>query len=227
MGMGTHRRPLAVAHRAGNSLVALREAAALGADVIEVDVAAHLGRLEVRHARTAGPLLVDGWRIRRGWGRRLQLADVLAEAMTVAGAGTRLMLDLKGSDPRLGTAVAAAVHAVVPHRDLIVCGRHWPSLTAFDDVPYALVAFSAGTRSELAALLMAVHDPTRPPPAGACVHRSLLTTGVVGRLHERVDTVLTWPINDVKALDDALATGVDAVITDEAAILRRVLTTGR
>lgn len=217
------RRPLAVAHRAGNSLAALREAATLGADVIELDVAAHRGRLEVRHARTAGPLLVDGWRIRRGWGRRLQLADVLAEAADVAGPGTRLMLDLKGDDPRLGTAVAAAVHAEAPDRELIVCGRHWPSLAAFAEVPHALVAFSAGTRRELASLSALLADHARRSPDAACVHRSLLTTDGVRRLHEHVTTVLTWPVNDVAALDAATAAGADAVITDESAILRRVL----
>ena len=54
---------LAIAHRAGNSLAGLREANRLGADVIECDVHAYRGRLEVRHLKTAGPLpfLWDRW----------------------------------------------------------------------------------------------------------------------------------------------------------------------
>ena len=46
---------LAIAHRAGNSLTELRQAAALGVDAIECNVHER-GRLEVRHLKTAGPL---------------------------------------------------------------------------------------------------------------------------------------------------------------------------
>ena len=40
---------LAIAHRAGNSLMGLAIANDLGVDVIECDVHRHRGRLEVRH----------------------------------------------------------------------------------------------------------------------------------------------------------------------------------
>lgn len=215
-------RPLAVAHRAGNSLPALREAAALRADVLELDVQSHRGRLEVRHARTAGTLLLwDGWRVQPGWGRRLQLADVLAEALRVAGPATRLMLDLKGDDPRVGAAVVAAVHAVAPGRPVIVCGRHWPTLDPFLGVDDVQVLYSAGTRREVTALLAGLGTALRP--RGAVLHHSLLTRTTAARLHGELELLLTWPINDDASLDRALQAGADGVITDERRILERVL----
>ena len=56
---------LAIAHRAGNSLDGLHQANLLDVDVVECDVHAHRGRLEVRHLKTAGPLpfLWDRWEL--------------------------------------------------------------------------------------------------------------------------------------------------------------------
>ena len=51
-------RPLAIAHRAGNHPELLLAAEDLGADVIELDVLRHQGRLEVGHHKTIGRLPV-------------------------------------------------------------------------------------------------------------------------------------------------------------------------
>ena len=50
-----NHRPLAIAHRGGNSLDEARAAIAYGADMLETDVWPHRGRLEVRHVKTIGP----------------------------------------------------------------------------------------------------------------------------------------------------------------------------
>jgi glycerophosphoryl diester phosphodiesterase len=47
---------LRVAHRAANDPDALAAAAAAGADLAEGDVHLRRGRLEVRHAKSLGPL---------------------------------------------------------------------------------------------------------------------------------------------------------------------------
>ena len=49
--------PLLIAHRAGNDPAHLRAAEAASADVIEADLHLWRGRLELRHLKTAGPLL--------------------------------------------------------------------------------------------------------------------------------------------------------------------------
>ncbi|MCU1689174.1 MAG: hypothetical protein JWN20_1102, partial [Jatrophihabitantaceae bacterium] len=91
-------RLLVVAHRAGNNPDALRAALAAGADVIEADVYAFRGRIEVRHARTLGPwsrrFEVDGRRP-----RLIPVTDprrTLGEIVRAAGPDASLMLDIKG-----------------------------------------------------------------------------------------------------------------------------------
>ncbi|NHC46557.1 glycerophosphodiester phosphodiesterase [Motilibacter aurantiacus] len=222
------RLPLAVAHRAGNQLAALQQAAELGVDVIELDVHSWRGRLEVRHARTAGrlPILWDGWRVHRGWKPRLELAEVVAAALRVAGPGTRLMLDLKGTGTAVGHEVARSVHELAADRDVLVCGRHWPALEPFAALPYAQILLSARTPRELAALRARVADGAAVGSRtayGASIHRSLLTRPLTDELHRTLQAVLTWPVNTAAALEEVLAVGATGVISDELDVLRTLL----
>ena len=47
---------LAIAHRSGNTVAGLRSALDLGVDLVEADVHAYRGRLEVRHLKSMGGL---------------------------------------------------------------------------------------------------------------------------------------------------------------------------
>jgi hypothetical protein len=58
------------------------------------------------------------------------------------------------------------------------------------------------------------------------LHASLLTRTLVDRLRERVEVVMTWPVNDLPALDRVQALGANGVISDEPEILREVLRRG-
>jgi hypothetical protein len=212
---------LAVAHRAGNSLDRLRRAVELGADVVETDVHGHRGRLEVRHAKTLGPLpwLWDDGRLLPGSTPRLGLAELL-----VAGRqGATFMLDLKGYRVRPGRQVAALLHELAPDRPVLVCSRFWPALRPFAALPWVRVVRSARNRAELALLLRVLR---RSPCHGVSVHLSLLTPEVVAELHRHVELVMTWPVNDLVALDRVTglaATGTVGVITDDDDVLARVL----
>jgi hypothetical protein len=211
---------LAVAHRAGNDLEVLREAAGLGAHVIEADVHLHRARLEVRHTKSFGtPWLYDQGRFERSDLPRLHLAellDALPPAITV-------MLDLKGVG-RTGAEVARAVHARSPEHPLWVCARWWPSVLPFHDAPWARVLLSARNRVELARLRRRLRAGTAEVPHGCSVHLSLLHPAVVLELQERGLTVLTWPVDDDVALTRAQALGVDGVITKELSVLQHVVT---
>jgi hypothetical protein len=219
----TDGRLLAVAHRAGNSLAGLHGAVRLGADVIEADVHHHRGRLEVRHLKTMGPLpwLWDRWELRSGSAPRLGLADLLA----AADRGITFMLDVKGRHVAAGAAVARALHEHAPARPVLVCSRYWPALAPFDDVPWIRTVRSARTRAELSLLLRWL-DRTPRAGHGASVHRSLLTPATVARLHQRVEVVMTWPVDDLAALAAVAPlrrTGTLGVISDHDPVLRRVL----
>jgi glycerophosphoryl diester phosphodiesterase len=208
-------RPLTIAHRAGNDLEALRAAVAAGVDVVEADVHEHRGRLEVRHLKTMGPLpyLWDRWELVPASAPRLELAGVLGAVRP----GTLFMLDLKGRGTAVGTAVAAALHEIVPGHDVIVCSRHWPAVEAVAQrLDYVRAVLSARTRLELARLRG--HVGARRP-YGVSVHRSLLTAPLVAELHQSVDVVMTWPVNTPTVLDQVLGVGVSGVISDEPAIL--------
>ncbi|HWH30734.1 MAG TPA: glycerophosphodiester phosphodiesterase [Mycobacteriales bacterium] len=220
---------LAVAHRAGNSLTALRAAVEAGAHVLEADVHAHRGRLEVRHLKALGPLPFlwdrsgagplpsprDRWELVRHT-PQLQLEELL----DAARAGATLMLDLKGVGG-VGPSVARLLHERVPDAPIVVCGRWWPSVQAFDGAPWARQVLSARGRAELARLRRRLR--TGPPLYGVSVHRSLLEPRVVQELRRQVEVVMTWPVNDDDALERVLAAGVNGVITDEVDVLRSVV----
>ncbi|MDI6908251.1 glycerophosphodiester phosphodiesterase [Nocardioides sp.] len=217
---------LAIAHRAGNSLAGLHEANLLGADIIECDVHAHRGRLEVRHLKTAGPLpfLWDRWELASASAPRLGLAELL----DADRRGTTFMLDLKGRSVSTGRAVAELLHERARQQPVLVCGRYWPAVEAVARLPYARLVLSARNRAELAALLRRLDSvdrcegADRTPPYGVSLHRSLLDAALVGRLRRTVEVVMTWPIDDLDRLDRVVGFGANGLITNEPEILREV-----
>jgi glycerophosphoryl diester phosphodiesterase len=211
--------PLAIAHRAGNSLAGLHEANALGVDVIECDVHHHRGRLEVRHLKTAGPLpfLWDRWELASASAPRLGLRELLEADRH----GTTFMLDLKGRSDSTGTSVARLLHDLATHRPILVCGRYWPSVEVVSELPFVRAVLSARNRVELARLRQRLADGT--PVHGVSVHRSLLGEELVEQLRSQVAVVMTWPVNDDATLDEVLALGANGVISDEPDVLATLL----
>lgn len=211
--------PLAIAHRAGNSLAGLHAANALGVDVIECDVHEHRGRLEVRHLKTAGPLpfLWDTWELAPASAPRLGLAELLEAGRH----GTTFMLDIKGRRSSTARAVATLLHEGAHDRPVLVCGRWWPAIDHLAELPYVRPVLSARNQAELSRLRRRL--VSGPPVHGVSVHVSLLTAAIVAELHERVEVVMTWPINDAGLLDHVLDIGVTGVISDESPVLSALL----
>jgi glycerophosphoryl diester phosphodiesterase len=213
---------LSIAHRAGNSLAGLHTANALGVDVIECDVHEHRGRLEVRHLKTAGPLpfLWDRWELASASAPRLGLDELLA----AAEHGTTFMLDIKGRRASAARSVARSLHEAGHQQRVLVCGRWWPSVETVAELPFARAVLSARNRGELTRLRKRL--AAGPPVHGVSVHRSLLSPEVVSELHRHVDLVMTWPVNDVVALDAVLGFGVTGVISDETPVLAELMARG-
>jgi glycerophosphoryl diester phosphodiesterase len=211
---------LVVAHRAGNSLSGLAAAPLLGADAVELDVHSYRGRLEVRHLKTAGPLpfLWDRWELRAASEPRLELGDVLE----ATPPGVTLMLDLKGPRTSIGTATGRLLREQGWDRPLLACGRRWSAVDALAaELEQVRPVLSVRNRLELGLLLRRLD--TAPAPYGVSMHGSLLSTPLIARLHRDVERVLTWPVNDLQALDRVLTHGVTGVISDEPATLREAL----
>jgi glycerophosphoryl diester phosphodiesterase len=211
---------LAIAHRAGNSLAGLHAANLLGADVIECDVHAHQGRLEVRHLKTAGPLpfLWDRWELASASTPRLGLEELL----DADRRGITFMLDLKGRRASTGRAVAELLHDRVPGHDVLACGRFWPNVDAVAELGFVRPVLSARNRAELGALRRRLRIGGRGTPYGVSVHASLLDEPVVAMLRDQVEVVMTWPVDDLATLDRVVGLGANGVITNEPEILTEV-----
>ncbi|CAI9414977.1 glycerophosphodiester phosphodiesterase [Nocardioides sp. T2.26MG-1] len=211
---------LAIAHRAGNSLAGLHEANLLGADVIECDVHAYRGRLEVRHLKTAGPLpfLWDRWELASASAPRLGLGALLDADQR----GTTFMLDLKGRKVATGRSVAELLHERAHEHDVLVCGRHWPAVERVAELPYVRPVLSARTRAELAALVRRLDRRDRATPYGVSLHRSLLDADLLTRLRRTIEVVMTWAVDDLATLDRVVGLGANGIITNEPEILAEV-----
>jgi glycerophosphoryl diester phosphodiesterase len=208
---------IAIAHRSGNTVAGLRAALDAGVDLVESDVHAYRGRLEVRHLRSMGglPFLWDREGVVR---RRPHHRLVLAELIDALGDDHRLMIDLKGVHPRLAPKVAQLLRESSPARSLTVCTKSWWMLDAFD-VPVKRV-LSAATGRGMSRLRARV---AAGPVDGVSVRLSLLTPQVVDELHRGTDLVMAWPVDTDAALAEARRVGADAVISKDLDLLKTLV----
>ena len=116
--MPPDQRPLLIAHRYGNRLHLIDEAAHAGADVIEVDVWFHRGNIEVGHDKTLGPIPIrwDRWSLALGQSRELRLPEVISRLPE----HIEPLFDLKGTDPRLPAALQTIIDRHFPNRGYLV-----------------------------------------------------------------------------------------------------------
>ena len=243
---------LVIAHRGSsgtapeNTMAAFREAAASGADMIELDV---------RLTRDFEPVVVHDRTFRRTAGARLRvweanLADIrrldaggwfaprfrgepvptLREVLAWLPEALRLNIEVKtDGDPRPADVTAEACVAAIAERpagrDLLVSsfdsrllrhlGRLLPGLT--------LGALYVPLRD-------ARHAPSAVARASCCrvfiCSRVQLRRRMAPDLHRRGIMLFCYTVNDHGHLTRAIARGVDGVITDYPARLRRLLATG-
>jgi glycerophosphoryl diester phosphodiesterase len=206
--------PLVIAHAAADAPGGMARAAR-DADLVEADVRRFRGRLEVRHAKTLGPLPVlwDHGRLHPPGTPRPLLAEVLRRVPEGAG----LVLDLKGPDPRIVPEVLAATAGWRAARPLVVSARAWRTADRLRGFPGITVVHSVGGPRGLRALLR------RYPPGaleGVAAQRSLLTPGVVGALRERAAWVWAWPVDDPETAAALAAWGVTGLISNAPGRLR-------
>jgi glycerophosphoryl diester phosphodiesterase len=205
--------PFLVAHRAGNCLAELRASELLGTELVEADIRLYLGRLEVRHLRTVGPLpiLWDRWQLAAPWCRRLQLRELLA----ATAPETELVLDLKGTKVCVAEKTLEAIVPFLGARRFTVCARAWPLLEPFAGLPVRRL-HSIGTESELRRFLERFGADRLD---GVSIHERLLRPDTVAALRSIADVVLTWTVNRPARASELVRLGVDGIVTDDVATL--------
>jgi glycerophosphoryl diester phosphodiesterase len=210
-------QPVAIAHRFGNHPKLLRQAAEAGAAYVETDVRLYHGRLEVRHAKTLGPIPIiwDRWYIRRYPRVPLVLDNILA----ALPAGLGIMLDLKGRDPRMPAMILDALRRHPDAHPVMVSARFWDYLPSLREHPDLLLFHSVGRPWELRRVRPLLEQREND---AICVNYKLLSAERVRSLKQQVAMVSTWGINDDDRLQRCLEWGVDAIITDEMSILRKI-----
>ena len=207
-----HHRPLAIAHRGGNSLPAAREAIRLRADMLETDIWLSRGKLEVRHKHRLGPILWERWSLGRGWGPQLELRELLRETPDDA----LLFLDLKGRELDLGTAILRELRQTAPNRLVAACGRNYAQLDALRDEPNVVLFYSVGEEKEWAEAWPRLEAMRYP---ALSLRFSLATPQVLDRLHAMGATVVCWGVEtfaQLALLDDK---GLDGATTDNGALI--------
>jgi glycerophosphoryl diester phosphodiesterase len=202
-------RPIVVAHRAGNDLVALRQAERLGIPIIEADLRLFAGRVEVRHLRTLGPVPIfwDEGRLAPPWMPRLLLEQLLDEA----APSTELLLDLKGRNLSLAARVAAMLETRAPACHVSVCARNWRLLEPFQGLGGVRVIHSVGSRRQLRALRQRAAAGALE---GVSIHRKLLDPAIVTWLRAHSALVLSWPVASSNEARELAWWGVDGLITE-------------
>lgn len=196
-----------IAHNSGDSIAATREALEHGADVIEIDVVSFDGELWAGHD---SPLPLVGRRFFRG----PKLEAVWAEAATA----DVVKLDLKESSAGF---LNLLVRFLETHReqDSLVATRDAPSLRVLRDrVPHAFRILSVPSARRLDALLR--DDELLRLIDGITIRESVLDDGAARRLEGLGLLVVAWTVNDSQRLNDLVRLGVDALTTDNLAIMR-------
>lgn len=201
-----YQQVFGVAHNSGGTLAATKEALAHGADVIEIDVVSMNGTLYAAHA---SPLRWLGPRVFRG--------PTLAAVWEAAAEADVIKLDLKESSAGYLDLLFAFLAERRDHEVIVATGNE-RVLAAFETrAPWVIRLLSVGSQRRLRQL-------QRRPDLAARIDgvtiRERLVTEETGRWLESAGLlVLAWTVNDLERVNELVHLGVDAITTDNLAIM--------
>jgi hypothetical protein len=203
-----------VAHNAGDSVRATKRAIRRGADVIEIDVVLVDGNLRGGHER---PLPVVGDRVFRG--PRL---DVVWRQAEKAEA---IQLDLKQTSAGFVERLLAFLddHR---HENTIVSTRSMTVLRTFRrDAPWVIRLLSVPNPEALARLEKSPMSIAEID--GVSIRQNILTEANAAWLKSHRLLTLAWVVNDALRLNELVRFEIDAVVSDNLAMIELLGGQGR
>ncbi|HYJ13628.1 MAG TPA: glycerophosphodiester phosphodiesterase family protein [Thermomicrobiales bacterium] len=186
--------------------------------MIESDLWPFHGRLEIRHAKSLGPLPIywEKWYIESIGRNQLQLAELVQSLPPT----TPLFIDFKGTWPWLGTRAIEAIEQVQQGRQIIVCGRAWSQLDPIETLPNVHVFYSVGNDAELEMVWERLSTQVNP---AISIHHNLLQPGTIARLNDLNVTIVAWTVNDFDLAGRLFQQGVDGFTSDNVDLLRSIV----
>jgi glycerophosphoryl diester phosphodiesterase len=198
---------LGIAHNAGNTPASAQLALAHGSDVIEIDVRAIGGKLHAAHTPPPGWLPSQAYN-----------GLTLGQAWTQVTGARYVQLDLKDTSTETTRLVASFLERHKGERRVLVSTKSYRALEIIHERSQDVgLLLSIGNTYEMQALLDA---PERAEIlTGVSVRATLLDEETMAWFKDRGLLVVAWTVNDVDHLNDLVALGIDAVSTDNLAIL--------
>lgn len=197
----------AVAHNSGDEVAATLDAVAAGADVIEVDVIAIDGQLYAAHG---SPPFWIGESFFRG--------PPLSRVWAASAGADAIKLDLKGSSTSFLEAVFRFLEVRRGQRMVIVVSGDPDVLRSFASREPEVYRFYGIGNDNRYRLLE--EDPHFAEIVdGVSIRHSLLDEDRAAWLQERDILTLAWTVNTLERVNELVALGVDAVTTDNLAIM--------
>ncbi len=208
----------AVAHNAGDRLGATQAAIAYGADIIEIDVISVGGVLYAAHDEP-GPILgtiltFNGPTLDLIWGEAMQTGIV--------------KFDLKESTPAFIQLVISFVKQRTDNAavQVIISTRSQAALAALRPaLPAAILLYSVGSFDALRAMrdneqLLSLID-------GVTIQAGLVNPDNVAWMKSLRLLIFAWTVNQLDVANELVQMGVNAITTDNFAIMELLGTSGR
>lgn len=205
--LGDYGQVFGLAHNSGDSVGAARKSLRNGADVIEIDVITIGSTLYAGHDR---PLPFVGSQVFRG--PQLETVWEVSEEAEV------IKLDLKQTSAGYVDRVIRFLEER-EERPLIVSSHSAEVLARFEaEYPSAVRLLSIKT--PLAFETLQGDERALEIIDGVTVRHTLLDEATVGWLKERGYLILAWTVNDLGRVNELVRLGVDAITTENLAILQ-------
>lgn len=202
-----------IAHNSGDSLEKIAGAVEAGAHGIEIDVISYRGELYARHNQ---PVTLFG---EFGF-RPVLLEDAWAEATTEL-----VQLDLKETNTAYLLMVATFLEAHQNDRRIVLISSWEPAVLAFfqERTPWVARLLSIGTQPEYDDLRENIDQlQTFDLLDGVTIVHDLLDRGTTSWLKDQELLIFAWTVENLSRVNELALLGVDAVVTDNLAILNLV-----